>query len=84
MFTQFSRRDHEKGFSFSWKMVLDLIIEDNGGDRLIEAKRGKLYRAPSPEMEDLNEDRESRDVNDDERTQEDIDVMDQGLDTVAY
>ena len=67
-----------------WKMVLDLIIEDNGGDRLIEAKRGKLYRAPSPEMEDLDEDRESRDVNDDKRTQEDIDVMDQGLDTVAY
>ena len=30
-----------------WKIVLDLIIEDYGEDRLIEAKRGKLYRAPS-------------------------------------
>ena len=66
------------------KMVVDLIIEDNGGDRLIEAKRGKLYRAPSPEMKDLDEDQESRDVDDNERTEEDIDVMDQGLDTVAY
>ena len=65
-------------------MVLDLIIEDNGGDRLIEAKRGKLYRAPSPEMEDLGDDQQSRDVDDNERTEEDIDVMDQGLDTVAY
>jgi len=30
-----------------WKMVLDLIIEDNGGDALVEAKRGKLYRTPT-------------------------------------
>ena len=36
-----------------WKMVLDLIIEDNGGDRLVEARRGKLYREPSAdELED--------------------------------
>ena len=65
-------------------LCCNLITGDNGGDRLIEAKRGKLYRAPSPEMEDLEEDGESRDVDNDERTQEDIDVMDQGLDTVAY
>ena len=32
-----------------WKMVLDLIIEDNGGNRLVEARRGKLYREPSAE-----------------------------------
>ena len=32
-----------------WKMVLDLIIEDDGGDRLVEARRGKLYREPSAE-----------------------------------
>ena len=31
-----------------WKLVLDSIIEDNGGNRLIEAKRGKLYQEPSP------------------------------------
>ena len=38
-----------------WKLVLDLIIEDNGGDRLIESKRGKLFREPSREAEDLDE-----------------------------
>ena len=38
-----------------WKMVLGLIIDDNGGDRLIEANRGKLYYAPSPRIEDLDE-----------------------------
>ena len=32
-----------------WKMVLDLIIEDDGGDRFVEAKRGKLFREPSAE-----------------------------------
>ena len=63
-------------------MVLDLIINDNGGDRLIEAKRGKLYRAPSPEMEDLDEDWQSRDVYDNKRIEEDIDIIDQGLDTM--
>ena len=42
-----------------WKMVLKFIIEDSGGDRLIEANRGKLYHAPLLEMEDLDEDRES-------------------------
>jgi len=30
-----------------WKMVLDLIIDDNGGNALVETKRGKLYRTPS-------------------------------------
>ena len=65
-------------------MVLDLIIEDNWGDRLIEAKKGKLYRAPTPEMEDLGDDQQSRDVDDEEVDEEDIDVMDQGLDTVEY
>ena len=28
-----------------WKMVLDLIIEDEGGDALVKLKRGKLYHA---------------------------------------
>ena len=36
-----------------WKMVLDLIIEDEGGDANIESKRGKLFRAPTEEEEDL-------------------------------
>ena len=38
-----------------WKMVLDLIIEDNGGDALVESKRGKLFHVPSEEAEDLDE-----------------------------
>ena len=59
-----------------WKMVLDLIIKDNDGDRLINTKIGKLYRAPLPEIEDLDADWQSRDVDDDECTKEDIDVMD--------
>ena len=29
-----------------WKMVLDLMIEDNGGDMLAELKRGNLYHTP--------------------------------------
>ena len=38
-----------------WLLVLDLIIEDNSGNRLIETKRGKLYRAPSAEIENVEE-----------------------------
>ena len=37
-----------------WKLVLDLIIEDEGGDRLVESRRGKLYGAPSDEAEVLD------------------------------
>ena len=36
-----------------WKLVLDLIIKDEGGDRKVESKRGKLFRAPSDEAEVL-------------------------------
>ena len=38
-----------------WRMVLDLILEDHGGKWLIDAKRGKLFRAPSSEVKDLRE-----------------------------
>ena len=41
-----------------WKMVLDLIIEDEGGNAKVESKRGKLYREPSPEAECLEEEEE--------------------------
>ena len=34
-----------------WKKVLDLIIEDEGGNGLVESKRGKLFSAPSAEAE---------------------------------
>ena len=47
-----------------WLLVLDLIIEDNGDNRLVETKRGKLYQVPSPEIENLEEedDEESDDA----------------------
>jgi len=38
-----------------WKLVLDLIIEDGGGNGKVESKRGKLYREPSNEAENLAE-----------------------------
>ena len=34
-----------------WRLVLDLIIEDDGGNQLVESKRGKLFRAPPDEAE---------------------------------
>ena len=37
-----------------WKNVLNLIIEANGGDDLIESKRGKLYLEPPAEAECLD------------------------------
>ena len=39
-----------------WLKVLDLIIEDDGGDRLVESKRGKLYREPPNKFESLDDD----------------------------
>ena len=39
-----------------WLKVLDLIIEDKGGDRFVESKRGKLYREPPNEIESLDDD----------------------------
>ena len=41
-----------------WNMVLDLIIEDEGGNRKVETKRGKLFRAPEAEVEDLEKEEE--------------------------
>ena len=34
-----------------WKKVLKLIIEDEGGDRLVESKRVKLFSAPSGDVD---------------------------------
>ena len=62
-----------------WKMVLDLIIKDNGGVRLVESKRGKLYRAPSDEMETLEEETPIRRDKDNKLTEAEIDLLDQGL-----
>ena len=41
-------------------MVLDLILEDKGGDQLIKAKRGKMFRAPSSEVKDLRKEETER------------------------
>ena len=38
---------------YRWRLVLDLIIEDEGGDRLVESRRGKLFCAPTGEVEDM-------------------------------
>ena len=38
-----------------WRLVLDLIIEDDGGNRKVESKRGKLFRAPPDHDECIDE-----------------------------
>ena len=38
-----------------WRLVLDLIIEDDGGNRKVESKRGKLFRAPPEEPECIHD-----------------------------
>ena len=46
---------------------------DEGDDRYIEANRGKLFKAPSPEAEELDEE---EDEEEEELTAEDIDNND--------
>ena len=38
-----------------WKLILELIIEDEGGNHLIESKRGKLYSNIPEEAETLED-----------------------------
>ena len=38
-----------------WRFVLDLIIEDEGGDHLVESRRGKLFSVPSDEVETMDD-----------------------------
>ena len=56
-----------------WKKVLDLIIEDEGGDRLVEARRGKLFSVPSEITEETANVRTSEDA---EPTADKVDAMD--------
>ena len=57
-----------------WKMVLDLIIDDNGGNALVETKRGKLYRAPTAvEVEPMVDGANGDDA---EMSEEEIDALD--------
>ena len=55
-----------------WKLVLDLIIKDDGRDRYIEANRGKLFKVPSPETEELDKEEDEEE----EMTAEEIDTND--------
>ena len=61
------------------KMVLDLILKDDGGDKFGEANRGKLFRQPPREAEDLDEMTRREAVDDEDMTAEDIDNVDLGL-----
>ena len=49
-----------------WRLVLGLIIDDGDGNRLVESKRGKLFRAPSDEAEIIE------DMLDEEETELDL------------
>ena len=63
-----------------WKLVLDLIIKDNGGDRLIKANRGKLYREPYLEVDNHDKETTRCAADDTNLTPEDIHRKDRGLD----
>ena len=39
-----------------WLMVINLIIKDEDRDRLVESRRGKRFRAPTDEAEDIDTD----------------------------
>ena len=66
-------------FYEKWKIVLDLILKNNSGDKFIEANRGKLFRSPSREAEHFNEAsmREAVDIED--MKGNDIENIDIGL-----
>ena len=54
-----------------WKLVLDLTIKGDGGDRYIETNRGKLFKEPSPEAEELDKE---EDEGEEELSAEEIDA----------
>ena len=57
-----------------WRLVLDLIIEDEGGDRKVVAKRGKIFRVPAEKAKVI------KDVIREEETEEEwIDATDTDL-----
>ena len=64
-----------------WKMVLDLILKDDGGDRFIESNRRKLFHMPSQEAEDLDKDDVRHTAYADNLTAEDIDLHDLDLES---
>ena len=58
-------------------MVLDLIIDDEGGNRLVESKRGKLYRAPPEEAEVIEEVLEAEETTGDAADEAELDIDDE-------
>ena len=58
-----------------WKLVLDLILKDDGGDRFIESNRSKLFRTPYQEIEDLEEEELRHEVDAKSITAEEIDLI---------
>ena len=63
-----------------WKLVLNLIIEDNGGNCLIKAKCGKLCQEPFPEVEYLDIETTRYTADNNNLILEDTTHRDQGLD----
>ena len=58
-----------------WKLVLDLILKDDGGDQFIESNRSKLFRAPYQEIEELEEEELRHEVDAKSITAEEIDLI---------
>ena len=57
-----------------WKLVLDLIIDDEGGNRKVESKRGKLFRAPPEEAEVIEDVLDVPETDGDGADEADLDV----------
>ena len=60
--------------------MLNLITENNEGNRLTEAKFSKLYQEPSPEVEDLDKESICRVADNGNLVPNDINYRDRGLD----
>ena len=52
-----------------------MIIEDDGGDRFDESKRGKLYSEPSNKIETLDGDHDKDEDPTDEQLADEMDLL---------
>ena len=62
-----------------WKMVLDLILKDNGSSKFIQANRVRLFQRPSQEAEELDNTSWDKVVGAEDMTRENIDNANLGL-----
>ena len=62
-----------------WKMVLDLILKDNGSGKFIQANRVRLFQSPSQEAEELDNTSWDKVVGAEDMTRENIDNANLGL-----